>query len=102
MLTAGQTGRDRYVQRLTRRAELTDPPIDVTANLQTLRVLMVDLVRAAFLRLCVCVPVPVSVSVSVCLCLCLCVCVCVSVSVYLARQRFHPSVCSLMELLTDG
>ncbi len=35
----------RYVQRLTRRAELTDPPIDVTANLQTLRVLMVDLVR---------------------------------------------------------
>ncbi len=38
--------RGRYVQRLTRRAELTDPTIDVTANLQTLRVLMVDLVRS--------------------------------------------------------
>jgi hypothetical protein len=32
----------RYVQRLTRRAERTEPSIDVLSNLQAMRVLMVD------------------------------------------------------------
>jgi hypothetical protein len=37
---------NRYVQRLTRRAELTKPSMDILSSLQAMRVLMVDQVSS--------------------------------------------------------